>query len=63
MTQVRKKLEDYWLFPYIAWTISIGFTIFVVFLALELRETAASIEQSSLNLEKRMQAVEDMFAN
>jgi len=63
MTQVHKKLEDYWWFPYMAWTISIGFTIFVAFLALELRETASNIEQSSLNLERRIQAVEDMLAN
>ena len=63
MTQVHKKLEDYWWFPYMAWTVSIGLTILVIFLALELRETAANIEKSSLNLEQRMQAVEEMFVD
>ena len=62
MTQVNKKLEEYRWFPYVAWTLSIGFSIFVGFLAIELRNTAASIEQSSLNLEQRIKAVEAMLA-
>lgn len=58
---MKRKIEEYWWFPYVAWSILIIFTIMVTLLTLELRETAMSIEESSLNLENRIRAVEDML--
>ena len=62
MSQLNKKLEEYSWFPYVAWTLSIVFAIFVGSLALELRNTAQSIQDSTMTLDYRLQVVEEMFA-
>ena len=60
MTQ--KKLEDYKWFPYVAWTLSIGFFLFVLNLTLELRATAAELQESTMSLSYQLEQVERMLA-
>jgi len=60
---MNKKLEQYSWFPYVAWTLSIGFAIFVMMLALQLRDIARDLQKSSATLDQQMQMVEEMFAN
>ena len=57
----HKQLEQYAWFPYIAWTVSLGFALFVGYLALELRTTADDLRDTSLSMEQRMEAVEAML--
>lgn len=59
---MNKKLEQYSWFPYIAWTLSIGFAIFVIILALQLRDIAHDLQDSNATLDQRIQAVEEMFS-
>lgn len=46
----ERTLEKYKIFPYIAWAIFIGFSIFVYSLVMELQETAESFANSSTSL-------------
>ena len=54
----HKKLEQYKWFPVVAWTLAIGFAAFVSSLALELRNTADGLRETSISLEQRMQYLE-----
>ena len=57
----QQKLEHYKVFPIIAWTLTILFTIFVIHLALRVNETANNLEKTSQNLGEQMRQVEEMF--
>ena len=48
----ERTLEKYKAFPYIAWTLVIGFAIFVYNLTMNLSEVAENLAISSSNLEK-----------
>ena len=59
---MNKKLEQHNWFPYIAWTLAIGFSVLVFIWTMELRELADDLQDSSRTLDYRLQVVEDMFA-
>ena len=54
----HKKLEQYKWFSTVAWTLAIGFALFVVSLSLELRTTATELSESSISLKQRMNYLE-----
>lgn len=58
----QKKLEQYKWFPVVAWTLAIGFALFVINLAFELRETADDLRESSISLQQRMDYLENIDA-
>jgi uncharacterized membrane protein YgdD (TMEM256/DUF423 family) len=47
----KRALEKSPLFPYVAWTLIVGFTIFVGSLTLELRQTIQEISQTSQTID------------
>ncbi len=53
-----KKLENYRFFQPIAWTLCVGFASFVGMLSLQLQDTVAELESSSVNFETRLQNIE-----
>lgn len=56
-----KKLEQYKYFSVFAWTLVFGFTGFVLYFALNLRETADRLQNNSMNLNQQMQDVDALF--
>lgn len=61
MQPQSKKLEEYKIFPYIAWTICILFAGFVLNLSLQLSVSVEEMQDSNLNLEYRVQTIERML--
>jgi hypothetical protein len=55
-----KKLEQYKYFQPIAWTLCLSFAGFVTLLSLQLQSTVANMEQSTLNFDERLKAVEEV---
>jgi hypothetical protein len=49
----RRALEQYRLFPFIAWGLVAGFAFFVYTLAMELTATATALEEQTTILEIR----------
>jgi hypothetical protein len=47
-----KALESYKIFPVIAWTVTIGFAVFVYTIAMDLKDTAAKLGQQADLLQK-----------
>ena len=60
MTQ--KKLEQYSWFPYVAWTLTIVFAGYVMFLAINFKEQAVALQDSTLSLEYRVTQIERMLS-
>jgi hypothetical protein len=61
-TTGERTLEKYTVFPYVAWVVFIGFSIFVYSLVLELQATAESLATSSAtyeNIGEKVQSNED----
>ena len=50
-TTGERTLEKYKIFPYIAWTIFIGFSIFLYSLVLQLQEAAESLTAANTSYE------------
>lgn len=50
-----KKLEQYKAFPYIAWVVFIGFTVFVYGITIELSRITSELNETTLSLEARIQ--------
>jgi hypothetical protein len=59
----ERTLEKYKVFPYVAWALFIGFSLFVYSLVLELQSTAQAIANSNAasyqNIGERVQSNED----
>jgi hypothetical protein len=58
----ERTLEKYAIFPYIAWAVFIGFTIFVYTLVIRLQEATESLTMTSAtfeNFDERLQSNED----
>jgi TRAP-type C4-dicarboxylate transport system permease small subunit len=55
-----RKLEQYKYFQPIAWTLCLSFAGFVTLLSLQLQSTVANMEQSTLNFDERLKAVEEV---
>ena len=51
----KRALESYRVFPYIAWTLVIGFSLFVINLASELGNVTKNIEDRSNTIYKNEQ--------
>lgn len=49
-----RKLEQYKAFPFIAWTVFIGFTIFVYGITIELNQITQDLNDTALSLEARV---------
>lgn len=61
-TTGERTLEKYKIFPYIAWALFIGFSLFVYSLVMELQATAESLATSSASYEsigERVQSNEE----
>lgn len=52
---MRFILEQHRFFPFIAWTVCIGFALFVLGLALQLQETSAHLADKNDALERVVQ--------
>jgi cell division protein FtsN len=50
-TSNSRALESYKLFPYVAWTVIIGFTFFVYGIAMELKAVATTLQNQTQNLQ------------
>ena len=55
---MNNTLESHKFFPYIAWTLVIGFALFTYMLAMELRGNVGSLGDRVDDLEERVSAVE-----
>lgn len=55
-----KKLEQYKYFQPIAWTLCLSFAGFVTLLSMQLQSSVANMEQSTLNFDERLKAVEEV---
>lgn len=55
---MNNTLESHKLFPYIAWTLVVGFALFTYSLTLHLNESFDDIDTSVQNLEDRVEALE-----
>lgn len=58
----ERTLEKYKIFPYVAWTLFIGFTLFVYTLVIQLQETTESLVATGAsfkNIDERVQSNED----
>ena len=49
-----KALESYKIFPFIAWGLTIGFTLFVYNLASELKEITLDLQEQTQSLEAKI---------
>ena len=58
-----KKLEQYRYFSIVAWILILCFASFVLYLVLDLRQTAQQLQDTSMNLDHKMQQVDTMFEN
>ena len=51
-----KALESYKIFPYVAWAVTIGFTLFVYNLVVQLSETINQLQESTQYLTETIRA-------
>jgi|AntRauTorckE6833_2_1112554.scaffolds.fasta_scaffold02376_6 amino acid permease len=56
-----KKFEQYKYFSVVAWTLVLAFSGLVLYLVLDLRETATRLQGTSMNLNQQMEEVEALF--
>ncbi|MFN3188104.1 MAG: hypothetical protein ACK42D_00960 [Candidatus Paceibacteria bacterium] len=54
MLQSKHSLERHRFFPYIAWTMVIGFSIFVYTIVQDLRKTSRELGETAARLEARV---------
>ena len=59
-SQGKRSLEAYKIFPYIAWTLTVVFALFVYNIATELQDVASQLEQQTRNLERQISAGDDI---
>ncbi len=57
----QRKLEEYAWFPYVAWTLTVVFAGYVMYLAFDLRDKANTLQDSTLSLEFRIEQIERML--
>jgi len=55
-----KALESYKVFPYVAWTVTIGFTLFVYGIAVKLQAVANNLETQTVWLQEQSQNFQDV---
>lgn len=58
-----KKLEQYKYFSIVAWTLVVCSSSLVLYLALDLRQTAHELQDTSMNLDHKMQQIDALFEN
>lgn len=63
MASGPKKLEQYKYFSIVAWTLVFCSTSLVLYSALDLRQTANELQDTSMNLDHKMQQVDALFEN
>lgn len=54
----HQQLEKYRWFPYVAWTLSVGFALFVGNLALELHDATDRLHSTTSHLQNRLDEIE-----
>lgn len=52
--QGKRALEKYTIFPYVAWTLTIGFALFVYNIATELQDVAGRLETQTQSLQRQI---------
>lgn len=55
---MNHTLESYKIFPYVAWTLVIGFAIFTYMLTVRLQENLGDVDTNISELEMRVQKLE-----
>jgi hypothetical protein len=55
---MNNTLESYKAFPYVAWTLVIGFALFTVMLSMRLHDELSTLDNSMGNLEVRIDRLE-----
>ncbi len=56
---MNHTLESYRIFPFIAWTLVIGFAVFTYMLTVRLQENLSNVDSSLSDIELRLQKLEN----
>ena len=55
----NRSLETTKIFPYVAWTLTFGFALFVYNITMELKDVATDLQQQTQWLEEKIDTVSD----
>jgi len=63
MLQSNKSLEGHKFFPFVAWTLVIGFALFVYTIVQDLRQTSRELSETASRLEARANTSPDQITD